>query len=72
MHNGSVPSMWDLLTPAKRRPQVFTRGSDVYDQQNMGFVHEVLQGTAETGYTRLDHTPYSGTEFVYDTRLCRK
>ena len=69
LHNGSVPSMWDLLTPAEQRPQVFTRGSDVYDQQNMGFVHEVLRGSAEAGYSRLDGTPYTGVEFVYDTRL---
>ena len=59
--------MWDLLTPAEQRPQVFTRGGDVYDQQNMGFVHETLPGTAEAGYTRLDRTPYVGTEFVYNT-----
>ena len=41
LHNGSVPSLRDLLEPASKRPQVFYRGYDVYDQQNVGFVSNV-------------------------------
>jgi mono/diheme cytochrome c family protein len=37
LHNGSVPTMRDLLKPAAQRPAVFYKGSDVYDQINMGF-----------------------------------
>jgi processive rubber oxygenase RoxA-like protein len=38
LHNGSVPTMADLLTPPEKRPAVFYSGSSVYDQQRMGFV----------------------------------
>jgi mono/diheme cytochrome c family protein len=38
LHNGSVPSLQDLLEPPKHRPQVFYRGYDVYDPVKVGFV----------------------------------
>ncbi len=38
LHNGSVPTMRDLLNPAAERPQIFYRGYDVYEQAKMGFV----------------------------------
>jgi hypothetical protein len=38
LHNGSVPSLADLLEPPDRRPKQFWRGYDVYDQVNVGFV----------------------------------
>lgn len=38
LHNGSVPTLADLLKPAKERPPVFYRGYDVYDQENVGFI----------------------------------
>ncbi len=38
LHNGSVPTLWDLLSPVAERPSTFTRGSDVYDPERMGFV----------------------------------
>ena len=41
LHNGSVPTLRDLLEPAERRPSVFFRGDDVYDPQNVGFVSDV-------------------------------
>lgn len=69
LHNGSVSTMWDLLSPAEKRPQAFTIGGDVYDQEKMGFVHERLTGSPETGYSREDGTPYGGTAFVLDTNL---
>jgi len=37
LHNGSVPTLRDLLRPADQRPKVFWRGYDVYDQANVGF-----------------------------------
>jgi hypothetical protein len=40
LHNGSVPSLRDLLEPADKRPKVFYRGYDVYDPVKMGFVTE--------------------------------
>lgn len=38
LHNGSVPTLRDLLKPPEDRPQVFFRGYDVYDFLNVGFV----------------------------------
>ena len=40
LHNGSVPSLQDLLEKPENRTQVFYRGYDVYDQANVGFVSE--------------------------------
>ncbi|MDH3694544.1 MAG: c-type cytochrome [Gammaproteobacteria bacterium] len=40
LHNGSVPSIWDLLTPPDQRPKKFYRGYDVYDPTNMGFISQ--------------------------------
>jgi hypothetical protein len=40
LHNGSVPSLRDLLEPPEKRPPVFYRGYDVYDPQRVGFVTE--------------------------------
>jgi len=40
LHNGSVPTLRDLLEPAAARPKVFWRGYDVYDPRNVGFVSQ--------------------------------
>lgn len=56
LHNGSVPTLADLLEPAAKRPQRFYRGYDVYDPQRVGFVTDV----ATEGGRRY---------FEYDTSL---
>ncbi len=38
LHNGSVPTLRDLLEPAERRPTTFYRGYDVYDPVYVGFI----------------------------------
>ena len=38
LHNGSVPTLRDLLSPAAQRPRFFYRGYDLYDPENVGFV----------------------------------
>jgi hypothetical protein len=38
LHNGSVPTLEDLLEPAADRPTLFWRGYDVYDRERAGFV----------------------------------
>ncbi|MGH2412143.1 MAG: c-type cytochrome, partial [Microcystaceae cyanobacterium] len=40
LHNGSVPSLTELLETPENRPKVFYRGYDVYDPQKVGFVSE--------------------------------
>lgn len=38
LHNGSVPTLADLLAPRADRPAVFHRGYDVVDTERVGFV----------------------------------
>jgi mono/diheme cytochrome c family protein len=52
LHNGSVPTLRDLLKPVNQRPQVFYRGYDLYDPVNVGFVSTGPQ--AEKVGTMLD------------------
>ncbi len=40
LHNGSVPTLKDLLTKSENRPKVFYRGYDVYDGENVGFISQ--------------------------------
>jgi mono/diheme cytochrome c family protein len=37
LHNGSVPSVRDLLKTVEQRPKEFYRGYDLYDPMNVGF-----------------------------------
>jgi mono/diheme cytochrome c family protein len=68
LHNGSVPTLRDLLKPPEERPAVFWRGYDVYDYQNVGFVTSgpeaersgVRFDTSVRGNSRLGHS--YGTE----------
>ena len=43
LHNGSVPTLRDLLEPKAKRPQTFYRGYDVYDQKKVGFASDVKE-----------------------------
>jgi hypothetical protein len=43
LHNGSVPTLRDLLEPAAKRPVLFYRGYDVYDPAKVGFVTSVAE-----------------------------
>jgi cytochrome c2 len=40
LHNGSVPSLPDLLKPPAERTEVFYRGYDVYDPAQVGFISQ--------------------------------
>jgi mono/diheme cytochrome c family protein len=53
LHNGSVPTVRDLLEPAARRPKVFYRGYDVYDPVKLGFKSNVAEENGRK-YFRLD------------------
>jgi hypothetical protein len=41
LHNGSVPTLRDLLEPPELRPKTFYRGYDVFDREKVGFVADV-------------------------------
>ena len=40
LHNGSVRTMWDLLTTPSSRPKTWRRGTTVYDREAMGYANE--------------------------------
>ena len=41
LHNGSVPTLRDLLESPDKRPKEFYRGYNVFDQKNVGFVSNI-------------------------------
>ncbi len=55
LHNGSVPTLADLLRPPSERPVTFWRGYDVYDFERLGYVSSGAEAEA--------------VGFLYDTRL---
>ena len=48
LHNGSVPTLDDLLKPVDQRPTSFYAGNDVYDQKRVGFVSDQPSGNGRT------------------------
>ncbi|NWA05370.1 hypothetical protein [Pseudomonas gingeri] len=70
LHNGSVPSLWDLLQAPDKRPVTFSTGSDVYDPVKVGFVTSGAQVQAPSYFkydTRLEGNHNSG--HLYGTEL---
>ena len=59
LHNGSVPTLDDLLKPAAQRPWVFPVGHAEYDPVKMGYVSEFGKVPAEQ----------RASVFLFDTRL---
>ncbi|MCP3463505.1 c-type cytochrome [Bradyrhizobium sp. CCGUVB23] len=56
LHNGSVPTLRDLLEPASKRPATWQRGSDIFDPVKVGYRSDGY------GAARED-------VFVYDTSV---
>ncbi len=73
LHNGSVPTLRDLLDPAEQRPQVFYRGYDVYDWEKLGFVSNVAEEKDQRFFkfdTRVEGNGNAGHEgTAYGTHL---
>jgi len=59
LHNGSVPTLRDLLNPVEQRPKEFWRGYNVYNPMDVGFVASGL--AAEREGTRLRVTDKAGS-----------
>jgi mono/diheme cytochrome c family protein len=70
LHNGSVPTLRDLLEPPERRPAAFYRGYDVFDQQNVGFVANVPAADGRRFFRYDTAVPGNGNGgHVYGTTL---
>jgi RoxA-like, cytochrome c-like len=70
LHNGSVPSLRDLLAPPSARPAKFYRGYDLVDPDNGGFVSQA--GTPAERYGTLYDTATPGNSnagHLYGTDL---
>lgn len=63
LHNGSVPTLYDMLLPPDQRPQRFYRGYDLYDPVKVGYVTRgaeaehagTLHDTAERANSSAGH-----------------
>ena len=58
LHNGSVASLWELLTPPAERKSSFTAGSRTFDPKNVGFVTD--QSTETTANFTADSANGNG------------
>ncbi len=70
LHNGSVPTLRDLLEPPDGRPKVFYRGNDLYDPQKVGFVSDIATAGRQV-FTRYDTSVpgNSNSGHLYGTQL---
>jgi mono/diheme cytochrome c family protein len=53
LHNGSVPNLWELLTPPKQRKSSFMVGNRLFDPKNVGYA--------------TDQSPFKSGNFVTDS-----
>ena len=54
LHNGAVPTLYDLLSPPEKRPVTFMVGTRTFDPKNVGY---------DTGAST------DGNTFMFDTRI---
>lgn len=70
LHNGSVPTLRDLLDAPAARPTLFYRGYDVFDQTRVGFISNVPEADGQV-FTRYDTSVpgNANSGHVYGTTL---
>jgi cytochrome c peroxidase len=70
LHNGSVPTLRDLLEPPDQRPTEFHRGYDRFDAERVGFVSDAARDAAATKHFRFDTREPGNGNFghAYGTR----
>jgi len=70
LHNGSVPTLRDLLEPPPGRPAIFYRGYDVFDQDHVGFVSTMPSVNGQTFFRFDTSVPGNGNGgHLYGTML---
>lgn len=62
LHNGSVPSLYDLLLPESERPKSFVLGTREFDPQRVGYVNEQSDAVYQSKKAMRENT------FVFRTR----
>ena len=66
LHNGSIPNLWELLTPAKQRRATFMVGSREFDPKNVGYVTDrspLKNGTFVTDPNNMNGNGNGGHEY---------
>jgi mono/diheme cytochrome c family protein len=66
LHNGSVPNLWELLTPPAQRKPSFMVGSKTYDPVNVGYVTDsspYKDGTLVVGASAAPGNSNSGHDY---------
>ncbi len=66
LHNGSVPSLYELLLPPSQRSTSFHVGNTEYDPVNVGYATERVNGSVVIDTTALGN---SNAGHVYGTAL---
>lgn len=70
LHNGSVPTLLDLLTDPADRPREFYRGYDVYDWEKVGFESDVREEHGRQSFRYVTSRPgNSNRGHAYGTKL---
>ncbi|CAK8725583.1 hypothetical protein KKHLCK_17100 [Candidatus Electrothrix laxa] len=73
LHNGSVPTLYDLLLPKEERPVTFYIGSREFDAQKVGFISDPNRGwkfdTRLPGNGNSGHDSYGEKKFTKQQRL---
>ncbi|WP_196140348.1 di-heme-cytochrome C peroxidase [Aliikangiella sp. G2MR2-5] len=75
LHNGSVPSVYEMLLPPEQRTKSFYMGSREYDPQNLGFVVKTEENSDGKGFlfdTSVKGNWNIGHAFVADSVLWTK
>ncbi len=62
LHNGSVPNLYELLSPVDERPERFCLGSRIFDPQKVGYSTECVPGAFELDTTKAGNRN-TGHEF---------
>jgi hypothetical protein len=67
LHNGSVPTLYDLLLPASRRPRTFPVGHREYDPVKLGYVTDEEQVPRDQRRLLYDFDPKTAGRQDFDT-----
>ena len=70
LHNGSVPTLRDLLNKPEDRPQSFYRGYDVFNQKDVGYISDVSEEDGRSFFKYDTNLPSnSNSGHLYGTEL---
>jgi mono/diheme cytochrome c family protein len=66
LHNGAVPSIYDLLSPVEQRPKKFALGTHDFDTNKLGYITSAFKNATEFDAS-VEGNSNSGHEFANKT-----